>query len=170
MARGRSGRRTDYAWANFGDNVLAHDLGTGSASLLGGTGLTTGTTTTITRMRGTVAAVLDTGGVDEGGLVLCGITLLPEDMATAGNAPELHKDANDEGSWIWQGQIWLHSGAEAAVVDPNLSNSIEVDSKAMRKWRTGMFLGLVVQTPAALWTDQAGTVDFVWYVHVLTGQ
>ncbi len=172
MARGHgrgTGRRTDYSWSGTGDVLLAVDIGA-VAQFLG----TAGTFTqpgTVMRLRGQVGATLDTGAVDEIGMILFGIVIVSSDAFTAGAAPEFQTDGatSEEGRWIWTGSIFLSSGAEAAVVTDQLSDTLEIDSKAMRRVKPNDVLAMVVQAPAALWTDQAGTIDVVARWRTLLG-
>ncbi len=165
--RGR-GRRTDYTWSNFGDRENAHDIST-VAGVFGTTGFTSGAAQTITRIRGKVGAVLDPGAVNESVMILFGLMVLATDSFVGGAAPEIFTNSQDEASWIWQGALWLDSGDEAAIVTDNLSGSIEVDSKAMRRIKINDTLAFVFQTPTELANDQTGLINLTYYFHVLTG-
>ncbi len=160
----RSGRRTDYTWTNFGDIALGQDLGV--VAQLGPSKFLFNLTSTIVRLRGKVGVTLDTGGVDENAIILCGLFLAVDDLNTA---PEIFTGTADEASWIWQGALYVSSGSEAAVNTNFLSDSIEIDSKAMRKVKSNRSLFFIHEAPAALVTDQAGTYDISYYVHILGG-
>ncbi len=164
MARS-SGRRTDYTWATMGDVVLAIDIG--AVATVSPNVLQFLTAQTVTRIRGKVAATLDTGGAGESCILLAALGIFPTDMATA---PEIFTTGADEDSWIWQGALYLSSGAEAAVVEDALSFQIDVDTKAMRRVKPLQELRMIFEVPSALATDQGGTVDATSYCHVLTGQ
>ena len=167
MARQRSGRRTDYEWGSFGDLNLANTLVL--AGTFGVTVLDFTRAGTIMRIRGKVTVDLDAGGVDERGIILCGLMVGNTDLVQAtAVAPELLASV-DEGRWLWQGQLYVSSGAEAAIVLDRLSDSIEVDTKAMARIKAGQSLAFVYESPAALTTDQGGTFDIGYYLHVLTG-
>ncbi len=169
MARGRgSGRRTDYEWVNFGD-ILA-GINPGSAAAFGVQALGFTLAGTVTRIRGRVGATLDTGAVNELGLLLCGLLVMTGDAVVTGSAPELSTNQVDEASWVWRGSLFLSSGQEAAVVTDALSNDLVVDSKAMRRVKPGEVLAMVFEAPAGLWADQAGTIDAVYDLHVLVGR
>ncbi len=164
--RHRGGRRTDYAWSSFGDVQGGQDLGAAGASF-GSQSLGFTTVGTINRLRGRVGATLDTGGVDESAIILCGLAVFPADTTTA---PEIFGDGtDDEWSWIWQGSLYVTSGAEAAVVTERLSATIEIDSKAMRRVKPDWQLRFVHEPPIELVVDQTGTYDLTYFVHVLKG-
>ena len=171
MAR-RSGRRTDYDWSQFGDVMGSQDLSS-TAAQQGAIGLLFAKAETITRVRGKVGVTLDAGGVNESALILCGMTVMGTDAFGAGTVPpELFgASALDEGSWLWQGQLYVSSGAEASVdgAFPGLVATLDVDTKAMRRVKSGMTLAFVFQTPAELVVDQTGTFDLTYWLHVLTG-
>ncbi len=168
MARARrSGRGPDYQWSNFGDVENGQDLGAGAA-VFGSTGLASGVPHTCVRVRGKVGVVLDTGGVDESAMILCGLMRVTSDFFATGVAPELFTSAADEASWVWQGVLYVNSGSEGAIVTDFLSDTIEVDSKAMRKFKVNDVLAFVFESPAALQKDQAGTYDLTYFFHVLS--
>jgi len=166
----RSGRRTDYNWQNVGDVETGHDLSTASA-VFGTTALAFSNAQTIMRVRGKVGVVLDTGGVDESTMIICGLLVMNADAFAVGDAaaPDMVLNAVDEASWLWQGALFVNSGAEAAVITEFLSDNIEIDTKAMRRVKAGQVLAFVFQTGSPLTTDQAGTLDLTYYLHVLTG-
>ena len=165
MAR-RSGRKTDFSWFHFGDVETAEDIST-VTSQFGTAFLQASQAQTVTRMRGKVGVVLDTAAVDESAIILCGLFITGPDVT---NPPELLTGTGaDEDSWIWQGQLYVNSGAEAAINTNFLSDSIEVDTKAMRRMKAGQRVAFVFQTPNELSVDQGGTYDLSWYIHVLVG-
>jgi len=168
MAR-RPGRKVDYTWLNFGAQVLGRDLGSGEG-FYGSTGLSVGITGTVMRVRGKVAVTLDAGAADEKAMILVGLQIVNADTFAAGTAPEISTDSSDEASWLWQGELYVSSGAEAAVVAASqLVDIIDVDSKAMRKLKANDVIALVGQSPAILVSDQGGTWDLSYFVHVLFG-
>ncbi len=170
MARGRrSGRRTDYIWAAFGDSIIALDQA--QAASVATTGFVFSIAGTIVRIRGTIGATLDAGAVDEQVMLLLGLTVMNGDAFTVGIAPEIFPDGAgaDEASWIWQGALYLSSGAEGAVVSDQLMGSLEIDTKAMRRVKTNDVLALILQAPPLLGVDQTGTIDLSYYIHVLVG-
>jgi len=112
---------------------------------------------------------LDTGGVNEQAIILFGIMLMTQDAATAGTATEIFTGDVDEDSWIWQGSVYVGSGAEAAVITDGLIASVEIDSKAMRRVKPGQALVFVHESPAELATDQTGIYDLAYFVHDLFG-
>ncbi len=168
MARTRSGRRTDYSWNSFGDVISAVDIS--ATAVRGSLGFEFTQAQTATRIRGMVGATLNTGGVNELGILLIGLVIMGRDAFTAGIAPELTTSTGrDEASWIWQGAIYMSSGSEGAVVTDHLSGFVEIDTKAMRRVKSGETLTLVVQAPPELWNDVTGTIDVSYFVHVLSG-
>ena len=170
MARNtRVGRRPDYQWDHFGDVMTAQDLSS-TAGQLGTTGLLSVSAHTCVRIRGKVGVVLDTGGINESAMILCGLVKMLGDSFAAGAAPELFVAGVDEASWIWQGALYVNSGAEGAIVTDFLSDNIEADSKAMRKYKTGDEMAFVFQTPAELVVDQGGTFDLTYFFHVLRSE
>ncbi len=168
MARRARTSRPDYSWSNFGDLEVGNDLGANTGTF-GTTASACLTPQTLIRTRGRVAGILDTGGIDEKVMILVGLLKVSSDLfaASGGSAPEIFTNGNDEASWIWQGSLFLTSGAEAAVVDPGLSSSIEVDAKSMRKCKPGESLAFVFHAPAELITDVTGTFDVMYYFHCL---
>ena len=170
MARGRSGRRTDYTWFNFGDVELARDL-SNSDAVAGSTGFAFSETATITRLRGMVGVTLDAGGVDENAMILCGLRISSADGFSVGTAPEIVTNTADEVRWIWQGSLYVSSGAEASVdgAFPGLVATTVIDSKAMVRIKSTEVLQFIFQNPAALVTDATGTYDLTYFVHGLSG-
>ena len=169
MARRGSGRRTDYTWGHIGDLEEAHDLTSGEAQL-GGTSFAFNESQTVTRVRGKVAVELDAGAVSEHALVLFGLQIMSKDAFSSAAASELFvADGADEGSWLWQGQLWVSAGDEGTVNQNFLSAQMEIDTKAMRKVKINEVLAFVFQTPAALTLDATGTINIAWYLHILVG-
>ena len=164
MARDR-GRRTDYQWSNFGDRENGQDIAT--VASFGTTGLASDRAHTCVRIRGRVGVILDAGAVNESAMILCGLVRVTTDAFASGAAPEIFANGDDEASWVWQGALWVNSGDEAAIVPDALSDSIEVDSKAMRKFKTNDTLAFVHEAPGALANDQAGLYNLTYYFHVL---
>jgi len=166
MARQTRGRRTDYNWFNFGDRTQV-DIGVGGMFQVAALGFLQAQT--ITRIRGRIGAVLDATAIDESAMVLAGLMIINTDAFVGGSAAEVFTGGADDASWIWQGALWVSSGAEAAVVSDGLFDRVEVDTKAMRRVKAGQTLALVLDAPGALALDQGGTIDVTAYFHVLTG-
>ena len=166
MARARrTGRASDYQWGNFGDQMSTQDIG--AEATFGTSALTPGLAATCVRLRGKVGVTLDTGAPDESVIVLLGVAVVPLDMFQAGAAPELFTGADDEMSWLWQGALYVSSGAQGAVINEFLVASIEVDSKAMRKAKATDVVAFVFEAPTELARDQTGTFDLVYFFHAL---
>ncbi len=165
MARGqRRGRRTDYHWASFGSVEADEDIGV--AAQFGGAVLIVDSASTITRIRGKIGVSLNTAAVGESLMILLGIVIARTDVV---QAPEMLPGTDDEASFLWQGQLYVDSGNEAAVNTNFLTDRIEVDTKAMRRVKPLEEVRLVFEAPAALAVDQAGTYDLTWYLHALCG-
>ncbi len=167
MAR-RSGRRTDYEWSHFGDVGTGKDVSTTSAAF-GATGLEINIPGTLTRCRGKIGIVLDAAGVNESFICLFGLVIVSDDQFSSTVCPELFSAGQDEASWLWQGSLYVNSGAEAAVIPQFLSANLDVDSKAMRRVKPAHTLALAFQTPQELTVDQGGTWDLSYYIHALFG-
>ena len=166
----RSGRRTDYDWSAIGDVGLGNTLA-GAAATFGVTAFLSSLSQTLTRIRGRVGVTLDATAADENAIILCGITVVNNDTFTAGAAPEFQVDGGqDDSSWIWQGSMYVSSGAEAAVISDGLIATVEIDTKAMRRLKPNDSVAFVHQSPAALATDQGGTYDISYYMHMLLGR
>jgi len=167
--RRNSGRRTDYVWSSMGDLQTAVDLST-SVGQFGTTVLILNEPGTIVRIRGKVGAYMDSVAAEEHVLLLLGLTIVTEDQATAGAAPEIFNAGTDDASWIWQGQIWLHAGVSVvAGSEEGQHGSVECDTKAMRRVKATERLAFVFYTPAELTLDSAGTYDLAYFFHVLLG-
>ncbi len=169
MARHTRGRRTDYDWGAFGDTVA--DVDPGAAAAFATTATSVSQAATLMRIRGVIGATLNAGAVQEHMQILFGLVIVSSDAFAAGAAPEFTVDGSsaEEGHWIWTGSMYLSSGSEAAIVSDQLSQVLEVDSKAMRRMKANDVLALVHEIPAALAVDQAGDVDYVYRLRVLSG-
>ncbi len=166
--RGRS-RGMDMDWHALGDVENGQDLA--QPASLGTTAFLFASAGTLLRFRGKVGVILDTSAVGESAIIMCGLCVLPEDAVAAGAAPDFQADSgHDQIRWVWQGSLYVNSGAEAAIVTDALSAEVEIDSKSMIRVKPTHSLVFVHQAPAELVADQGGTYDIGWYVHVLTGQ
>ena len=165
MSRRRTSR-PDYSWSNFGDVMPDVDLSTGNGQF-GTTGSNVTSPQTLIRARGRVALTLNATAVGESTLLVCGLMRMNTDAFVAGTAPELVTNTVDEASWIWQGSLFVTSGEEAAVNQNFLTDSIEVDSKAMRKLKPGDTIAFVFHAAGALSQDQGGTYNLTYYFHCL---
>ena len=168
MARRSQGRRSDYVWNGLGDVELSQDVGA-NAGVLGSAILTPLTPLTVVRIRGRIGCYLDSSAGDESAMIVCGITILSPDAVAA---PEpFTSGVADEGSWIWQGALYMHSGVGVAAGNEEAQvDRIDVDTKAMRKMKPLEQLVFVHQASVALVQDQSGTYDLTWYLHILTAE
>ncbi len=164
MARARTaGRRPDYEWVTNTFNQRGIDLAVGTDDhvlLLG-----TVTPSTLMRIRGKMSVQLDTAAVDETGVIAAGIIIVGQAAQAAGTA-SLPKPS-DEGPapWIWHQFFNVTSGSEAAMVNDFLVETVEIDSKAMRKIHNDEQIVLVCSS--AIVTDQGGTWDYFGGVRML---
>ena len=164
MARRSS--RPDYSWGNFGDVETNVDLTT-VVGQFGTTAFALNAPQTLIRVRGRVGLILNPVAVGESTMLLAGLLRMNGDAVVAGSAPELFNNSSDDASWLWQGSLYVHSGDEAAVSEEKLHAEVEVDTKAMRKFKPGEVIAFVFQTAAELSQDQAGTYDLTYYFHCL---
>ncbi len=172
MARHRGGRsnRLELDWHAFGASAVGQDLAGVNASM-GSVQFEFASVGTIMRLRGLVGVTLDTGGVSESAIIMCGVCIMSQDAVVVAAPPDFQTDTtHDQTRWLWQGSLYLSSAAEAAVATDRLTASIEIDSKAMRRVKPLEELVFVHQSPAGLVVDQTGTYDLTYYIHVLTGQ
>ncbi len=160
----RGGRRPDYNWNAFQGTILTLDnaLGTDDS---GTAGFGFGQAGTLVRMRGIVGVHLDSGGVEDSVLLRYGIIKVSENAAAAGIAsvPNPFDDPGED--WIWMGHAWVTSGAEAAVATDGHHQRVEVDSKAMRKFKASETLVFVASVVAT--NDQGGSTDSFYSVRLL---
>jgi len=167
MARRRSfgnaGSRPMYEWFTFGDALVNQLI---PAKIFGTTGSVALIAQTLVRTRGMIGVTLDTSAVDEQVMVRAGLIVITADAAVAGIVPGPGSDRGED--WFWTGQIFLTSGAEAAIIPDRLSGQIVVDSKAMRKLKPGNTIVLAVETLASEITDQGGTLDFYYAIDGLS--
>ncbi len=140
-------RRTNpqYGWTTFSDIAIDAAI---PAKLLGVTGNQPAEPKTLVRLRGLVWAVLNTAAVGEHVPVNFGITKVSSDAFGAGVGSVLGPRSDAVHDWIWRGQIFLSSLAEAAVATDFLAGSVVVDSKAMRKIKPSDTLIIVAETIA----------------------
>ena len=162
--RATRGPRPNYAWTTFGDAFAAAAF---PAKTMGATTLQASLPQTLRRIRGHWGVTLDTGGVDEVLIVRAGIIIVSEDAAAIGVTAVPGPGSDRSQPWIWTGQLYLSSGAEAAVVNDQLSQSGMIDSKAMRRMKPGDNLAFVVEVLAAELIDQGGSIDFVYAIDSL---
>ena len=167
MAQRRTSR-PDYSWSNFGDVESGVDISTATGQF-GTTASAVVLPQTLTRTRGRVSMTLNPAAVNETLTLLCGLVVVNSD-ALSGDAPEIFTAGDDEASWIWQGSLYVDSGNETAVNENFLSDSVQVDSKAMRKLKPGNLIAFVFHVPAALRNDQGGTYKISYYFHCLNQQ
>ena len=166
MARGRSGRRTDYTWLGNADTVQAID----NAELVKSNpfGFTFTTAQTITRTRGVLRIILDPSAADEKIVVACGMIVVSAAAFAAGLAslPGPHSESGDD--WFWHSYLAI-GGADVVTNTGGVAQNpqVVIDSKAMRKVKQGEVAVLVTQVAAAV--DQGGSHDVMAGVRLLIG-
>ena len=169
MAHRRSGfaRRTSnpqYSWATIGD-VQGNNAVPGK--ILGASFITNAAPNTLVRLRGTVGAVGDWGAANESFLIRCGIIKVQADANTAG-AGSVPGPGSDRGSeWIWTGQLYIGNGDDAQANPQAETQTLKIDSKAMRKFKIDDVMIFVHETLAAEQQDQAGTYNLTYAVDCL---
>ncbi len=159
MARGRTGRKTDYTWngTTFGNSIGAATSTLLSVAVVGGAG-------TVMRTRGAIVASID-GEVDGDKVaVMLGIKTASDDQVAAGATAFATPSADMDADWLWHGGIMLQS--QAASNEHQAVGRLEIDSKAMRRVKQNQQVVLIV-TPVSL----AGTpsIDVTGYVRILFG-
>ena len=103
---------------------------------------------TILRMRGVVQAAFDeTVQVGDRMLVTWGLGIVSTDAATLGATAMPDPDDEPEFPWLWWGAMELRSNLTAGANAWGLqAQRLEVDSKAMRRFKPGQSLVWVAQT------------------------
>ena len=165
MPRGRSGRRTDYAWLTAGGVKTALDLAVASADILVGR-LDFASPGTLTRVRGVIHADLDAGGADERAIVAVGLIIVKQVAATAGIASVPTPFTEGSAPWLWHGYLPVSAGA-GGTLETAESYTIEIDAKAMRRLKPDDSLIMVAEV--AMSVDATGTVDLMWAGRALIG-
>ncbi len=166
MARAKGGRRTDYEWISQCGRMSQLDLTTGSVALGTGAFDLTGPGT-VMRLRGRFYAQLDIGGVDERAVIAVGVIKVSDEALAAGVASIPSPDTDGDAEWIWHGYLIVSAGAEAAVVTDAMFDRVEVDSKAMRRFKASDSLAVVAEVCDS--SDQAGTADLMYGLRLLLG-
>ena len=154
----RSGRKTDYQWANvlvFGElrGAAVDAKVTGDNSLA----LITGARSTIMRIRGEVWVGADPDGAGNASIVGVGLILVNNDALAIGVTAIPGPLLDIGSSWIWHTTFNLFSGDAIAQDFFDISQNArrEIDSKAMRKFEPNMSLVFVAENQtnggAAVW-------------------
>ena len=142
----RTRRLTDWG---FGPDMLNQTISS-STKVLGTTSLTVAEQQTIVRIRGHLHLLLltaDAAGV--GFLGAAGIALVNSDAFAQGvnSIPGPQSDANWD-SWLWH-SFWDVRSVTGTIADganaAGISQRIEIDSKAMRRWEPAQTLIFMVE-------------------------
>jgi len=147
--RGQFGKRRTTDWNKFPDpsnvQIAAGAVVEVASITLGNGGLHK---PTVTRIRGAMRLfheTFTTAGIQSWG---AGIMLLTDAELAAGALPGPITDI-DEDRWIWLAHGWLHSAPANSVagtgVSGDASESVVVDSKAMRIWEENFTLSMLVE-------------------------
>ena len=160
MARGRSGRRSDYEW--FGARVSLTGVTSGSSIQAI---VSVNAAGTIMRIRGRLAAVISAVSAPAITEVTMGLIIATDDAvavgATAIPDPELDSDAE----WMWHGTLIVRSNsATLAETGGDGTDRLVVDTKAMRKVKTNSQLVLVINGNQ---TVAGATVAIVGFLRLL---
>ena len=146
MARRGHGRVIDYkAWTFMPSSTV--QVGT-SATTLGAGLLNFDAPGTILRCRGYFQASMDaTKQVGDDMTMSLGLGIVSSDAAAAGAGSMPDPSGEPEYPWIWWGQLklraYLTGGAESWGTT---AQRIEIDSKAMRRFKPSQSLVLIVQS------------------------
>ncbi len=147
MARRRgSGRVIDFkAWGLI--PLLSADVSTDGTTQ--GASLVFTSPGTILRVRGYVQAHFDlTVQVGDEMKITFGLGIVSTDAFDAGAVPDLGSEADYP--WLWWGEIFLRSELAAGPSAWGISaQRVEVDSKAMRRFKPGQNLAWQAQTTGA---------------------
>ena len=166
FARGRSSIVAHKEWSSGDDTASAIDIAEQTVTL-GGVGLAPTEAVTLLRTRGSLGIQLDAGAVDERALIVFGITIVNVTAFTAGVAAVPSPVSEPDANWIWMGDVWLSSHAEAAISDTFLGQRLVIDSKAMRKIKPDEVQIIVGEVAESV--DQTGTFDWQYHMRVLDG-
>ncbi len=163
--RSRSGAVHNKEWTVACVDSSTLDLAIGS--ILAFVMFTADEAETVLRTHGFVAAELNAGGVSERATIAVGLAIISARSASVG-ATAVPRPATD-GSypWLWHGWLFITSGAEAAIVNENLLDRRDIDSKAMRKVKEDEVMVLVLEVCESV--DQAGEARVDAGLRVLTG-
>ena len=122
---------------------------------------------TILRLHGAVQVELDATAVDERVTIAVAIGVVSARAAAAGGASVPRAFSEGSYPWFWHGWMQVSSGQEAAINNQFLMDSLNVDSKAMRKIKEDEVVLLAFEICTS--TDQGGHVTFTGGFRLLTG-
>jgi len=160
MARGRSGRRTDYTWS--GGLGILNDLA--EANLIA---LVAGFTATFTlyRVRGQWTAAMDPPVDGAVKVVGAGLIIVTTDAFTAGVSAVPSPIDDLDAAWLWH-DFAILSAEGADLTEPLVSYRGRVDGKAMRKVKSNESLVFVAGGNNLSGTQ---TADVAMAIRVLVG-
>ena len=138
-------QKRQAAWADIALFSRLNALGT--AASLGSAFTAVGITErlTVARIRGTVSAHLDVGAALDAYTLGCGIIIVKDEAVAAGIASMPGPLLGLEQSWIWHHIFSLGPAATGTTDGAQilLNQTIELDTKAMRKMQDGDTLAFV---------------------------
>ncbi len=144
MANFSRGRRSDKAWLGMPGSVVQSSA-VGTKIFAGSLAFTS--PGTILRTRGVIKATFDeTAQIGDTMFTSFGLGIVSTDAATVGASAM--PDPGDEADypWLWYGQILLRSNVAAGPTAYGpAAEKLEVDSKAMRRFKPGQSLVLVME-------------------------
>ena len=111
--------------------------------------------------------VLNATVVDETVTVAVGIAKVSARAAAAGPASLPRPSTEGSFPWIWHGWLILSTVAGVNIGSPAQAQRLDVDSKAMRKFKEDEVMVLVFEVCES--TDQTGTVQIDGGLRVLSG-
>ncbi len=162
MPRQRSGRSTDYEWDTFGTSSLALAANATNAVTL----ISANQPLTVYRIRGELLVWLDAGmAAGDVMRVGSGILKVVEDLGTTVVSSPL-ADAFVPWMWSYLGHIAAESQTAGADLQGIGFARIPIDSKAMRKMKTGEELQWVVESSTV---GGAEVVNFAIAGRILLG-
>ena len=162
MAQTRSGRRTDYNWvlSTFSFALAADALGVATV-------LSSSLAATWMRVRGNISVSLDATADGDQALVGLGIIKSTAEAIAAGVASMPGPITDGGQDWLWHQIVPLQVQTLVGDNSNQGAQYVEVDSKAMRKMRSGTDdFALVVHNMDIV---GAPSVDIVGGVRVLFG-
>ena len=147
MARGtRGGRKTDYTWQGQCAGVA---LVSGGAAIVEIT--TPSTASTLTRTRGRVRASIDGPVANDKSCVGVGLIAVTEEQLAVGITAIPSPIDDFDAEWFWHGVLLLLAQG-ASTDEPGITDTIEIDSKAMRRMKQTQTALAVIEA-----RSQAGT-------------
>ena len=139
VQRSRPMQKT-WVGVNFGETAL-----TITQAALGGIGFTVSSSSTVLRIRGSLAFKATPDAITDDDVVGIGLGIVTSDaLAVGGTSIPGPLGDPDWGGWIWHNFVPFLAGASSGINELDY-RVIEVDSKAMRKMKVNESLALIGQ-------------------------